>query len=108
MAQGLNVQRINAEFTNQVNYSAALLSAAAQNGIAPGSATFNAIAQATAGLESGARIKGSDNAVGWNARVLWQIDDKTRVGAHYRSSIKYRIARLRPRLLRSYVARCAS
>ena len=89
---GLNVQRINAEFTNQVNYSAALLSAAAQNGIAPGSATFNAIAQATAGLESGARIKGSDNAAGWNAGVLWQIDDKTRVGAHYRSSIKYRIA----------------
>ncbi len=89
---GLNLQHMSAEFTNQVNYSGALLSAAALNGFAPGSATFNAIALATAGLESGARIKGSDNATGWNVGVLWELDDKTRLGAHYRSSVKYRIA----------------
>ena len=42
-----------------------LLSAVALNGIAPGSAGFNAIGAATAGLESGARVKGSDNTYGW-------------------------------------------
>lgn len=89
---GLNFQRIDAEFTNQVNYSAALLGAAALNGIAPGSPTFNAIAQSTAGLESGARIEGSDNGYGWNAGVLFDLDGKSRVGAQYRSSIKYKIA----------------
>jgi long-chain fatty acid transport protein len=88
---GLNVQRISATFTNQVNYSAALLSAAAQAGIAPGSAAFNTIAQATAGLESGARIKGTDTAVGWNLGLLWDLDRDSRLGIHYRSAIKYNI-----------------
>jgi len=89
---GLNFQRMLAEFTNQVNYSAALLNAAAVSGIAPGSATFNAIAQATPGLESSVRIKGSDNAWGWNAGVLWDISPDHRVGLHYRSSVKYDIS----------------
>ena len=90
---GLNFQRIEAEFTNQVNYSAALLGAAVRPpaSIAPGSPTFNAIAQSTAGLESSARIEGSDNGFGWNAGVLFDLDDKSRVGAQYRSSIKYTI-----------------
>ena len=89
---GLNIQRIDATFTNQVNYSAALLQAAAQNGIAPGSATYNAIAQATPGLESGAHIEGSDTAYGWNVGLLWEFDKDRRIGVHYRSSISYDIA----------------
>ena len=88
---GLNFQRMLAEFTNQVNYSAALLSAAAANGVTPGSPTFNAIAQATPGLESSARIKGDDNAWGWNAGLLWDISPDHRVGLHYRSPVKYHI-----------------
>lgn len=89
---GLNIQRIDATFTNQVNYSAALLQAAALNGIAPGSATYNAIAQATPGLESGARVKGSDTAYGWNAGLLWEFDKDRRIGVHFRSSISYTVA----------------
>ena len=88
---GLNIQHMSAEFTNRVNYAGALLSAAALNGIAPGSAGFNAIAAATAGLESGARVRGSDNAYGWNAGLLWSLNDRSRVGLHYRSSMKYRL-----------------
>ena len=86
---GLNYQRIEAEFTNQVNYSAALLSAAATAGITPGSPTYMAIAQTTPGLESGARIEGDDDAWGWNAGLLWDISPQHRLGLHYRSSIKY-------------------
>lgn len=88
---GLNAQRMLAEFTNQVNYSAALLGAAAANGIAPGSATFNAIAAATPGLESHARIKGNDNALGWNAGVLWDLGPQQRIGLHYRSAMRYHL-----------------
>lgn len=88
---GLNVQRMVAEFTNDVNYSAALLSAAGANGIAPGSANFNAIAAATPGLVSAARIKGSDNATGWNAGLLWEISPQQRVGLHYRSAVRYQL-----------------
>jgi len=81
---GLNLQRIESEFTSQVNYTAALLQAAAQAGIALNPATV-------AGLESGARVEGGDNAWGWNLGVLWEIDTNSRVGAQYRSAIKFHI-----------------
>lgn len=89
---GLNVQHIKAEFTNQVNYAGALLNAAVLNGVVPGSAQFNALAAAAAGLESSARVKGSDTAYGWNAGLLFDVDDATRIGIGYRSSIKYRVS----------------
>lgn len=89
---GLNAQRIEATFTNDVNYSGALLSAAAANGIVPGSATFNAIAGATPGLSSQAVIKGSDNAYGWNAGVLWDLSPQQRMGLSYRSAMRYHIS----------------
>jgi long-chain fatty acid transport protein len=89
---GLNLQTIDATFTNQANYSAALLSAAAGSGIAPGSATYNAIAAATPGLESGVKVSGDDRAFGWNIGVLWEIDKNRRLGAHYRSAISYTVA----------------
>lgn len=89
---GLNAQRMLAEFTNQVNFSGALLSAAMANGIAAGSPTFNAIAAATPGLESHARIHGSDNGYGWNAGVLWDLGPQQRVGLHYRSALKYHLS----------------
>ena len=85
---GLNAQYIDATFTNQVNYSAALLSAAAGKVDA---ATLNAIAQSTANLESSVKVTGTDWAWGWNAGVLWEANKDTRLGAHYRSPIRYRI-----------------
>lgn len=88
---GANYQKIDGTFTSRVNYSGALLSAAAQAGYAPGSPTFNAIMKATPGLESGAEITGSDYAWGWNLGVLFEIDGTSRIGAHYRSAIKYRL-----------------
>jgi len=74
---GLNLQRIEAEFTNQVNYTVALAQAGGP---------------LVAGLESSARVKGADNAWGWNAGVLWEIDANSRVGAQYRSPMKFHIA----------------
>ena len=76
---GLDLQRIDAEFTNQVNYSGLLF---ANSGGAV----------AVPGLETAASVKGADNAWGWNAGVLWEIDANSRLGAHYRSSIKFHMA----------------
>jgi len=87
---GLNAQRMLAEFNNQVNYSGALLQAAGAAGLAP--ATIGALATATAGLESRASVKGSDNAWGWNIGALWALDAGSRVGLHYRSAVTYTIA----------------
>ena len=88
---GLNYQRIDAEFNNWVNYSAALLNAAAAQGVSPGTATFGAIAQSTPGLASTASVKGRDGAFGWNVGALWDLAPQARLGAHYRSRIRYRI-----------------
>ena len=89
---GANYQRIKATLTNNVNYSAALLQAAGQNGIAPGSPTFNAIAQATPGLDSKATITADDSAWGWNIGVAWDATPQLRLAAAYRSEMKYDVS----------------
>ena len=89
---GVNWQRIEATFTSKANYSAGLLAAAAAAGIAPGSPQFNAIAAATPGLESGVEVTGSDNAWGWNLGILVDIDKANRIGAQYRSAMKYTVS----------------
>jgi len=92
LGAGANYQQVKATFTNQANYSAALLGAAALAGIAPGSQTYNAIAAATPRLESSVNLTGDDWAWGWNAGLLWEIDKKNRIGVHYRSNIKYDVS----------------
>jgi long-chain fatty acid transport protein len=89
---GVNYQYLDATFTSNANYSAALLQAAALNGIAPGSPTYNAIAQATPGLQSNVDVSGSDSAWGWNLGVLFDIAPDHRLGAHYRSALKYTVS----------------
>lgn len=89
---GLNAQQLRAEFTNQVNYAGALLSAAVVGGEVPGSPSFNAIAAAATGLESSARTKVSDTAYGWNAGLMFDLDAHSRIGIGYRSGIKYRVS----------------
>ncbi len=88
---GVDYQQIKATLTNNVNYSAALLSAAAANGIAPGSPTFNAIAGVTPGLDSKATITGDDWAWGWNIGLAWDATPQLRLAASYRSEIKYNV-----------------
>lgn len=76
---GLNFQRIDAEFTNRVNYTAALFQGSG------GAVTLP-------GLETAARVEGSDSAWGWNAGLLFDLDANSRVGVSYRSPIKFKIA----------------
>jgi len=90
---GANYQKIDATLTKNVNYSAALAQAAGQ-AVAGGLLTpaqAAAVVQATPGLQASADIDGNDYAWGWNAGVLFDIDRNTRIGAHYRSSIKYQL-----------------
>ena len=86
---GVNYQRIKATFTNNVNYSAALISAAAAAGQ---SAAIPSLLATTPNLDAKANIDGDDTAWGWNLGVLFDIDRNTRIGASYRSSIKYTVA----------------
>ena len=90
---GVDYQQIKATFTSAVNYSAALAQAAQQaaaGGLIP-PATVAPFVAATGGLDSFANINGDDNAWGWNIGAIWDINPDMRVGAHYRSSLKYTV-----------------
>jgi len=91
---GINYQRIDAELTNSVNYSAGLAQAAQQaaaRGLIP-AALVPTIAGATAGLEAHAKVDGEDDAFGWNVGILVKLSSNTRLGASYRSSIEYDVS----------------
>ena len=42
-------------------------------------------------MQSFADTSGNDDSWGWNAGVLWQVTPQTRIGAAYRSPIKYEV-----------------
>ena len=94
LGAGVNWQQIKATLTNAVNYSGALATAAqqaAETGLIPPS-VIPPILAGTAGLESQAAVNGSDSAWGWNIGVLFEPDKDTRIGAQYRSAIKYTVS----------------
>ena len=85
-----------ATFTSNVNYSAALLSAApAQRHCSrrPNCGTHRAGHGGP--RRATPRSTGSDYAWGWNLGVLLDIDKASRIGAQYRSAIKYSSVRQR-------------
>lgn len=93
LGAGASYQHIKATLTSQVNYAAGIAQAAQQaaaGGLIPPAAVMPLIA-AYAGSESSANIDGNDNAWGWNIGFLFEPTKQTRIGAAYRSSIKYTI-----------------
>lgn len=88
---GANYQRIQAELTNSVNYTAVVaqgLQTLVAAGQVPAAAVPGLIA-ANAGLEGHTAVRGDDSAWGFNAGVLFEFSDDTRVGLSYRSTIDY-------------------
>lgn len=88
---GIDFQWIDAKLTNDVNYSAAIAQGA-QQAAAVGqipAAAIPGILAATRGLDSRATVTGDDTAWGFNVGALYEFNPNTRVGAHYRSRLKY-------------------
>lgn len=98
---GVNYQRIQAELTNSVNYTA-VVAQGLQNLVAAGQLSPTAVPGlilANAGLEGHTAVRGDDSAWGFNAGVLYEFSDDTRVGLSYRSTIDYTLegsVRFRP------------
>jgi long-chain fatty acid transport protein len=91
---GVSYQQIDATLTSKVNYAAAFaqgVSGLVAQGTIPPSAAPPLVGSAT-GLESDASVDGDDYSWGWNVGVLWQFNPQTRVGAAYRSKIKYQVS----------------
>jgi long-chain fatty acid transport protein len=88
---GVNYQRLQAELTNSVNYTAAI-GQGLQQLVAAGSlspAAVPTLLAANTGLEGHARVRGDDSAWGYNVGVLFSLSADTRLGLAYRSSIEY-------------------
>jgi long-chain fatty acid transport protein len=90
---GLDYQHIKAELSNSVNYSAVVAQGLQQlvlaGQIQP--AALPTLIGANAGLEGYTRLKGDDNAWGFNAGLLFELSDSSRLGLAYRSSMSYTV-----------------
>lgn len=88
---GLNYQRIDAELTNAVNYSAAVRQALGLQ-FSSGLITleqFTQLSNENLGLEGHARVRGDDSTWGFNLGMLFDVSEATRIGLAYRSSVDY-------------------
>jgi long-chain fatty acid transport protein len=93
LGAGIDYQRLDAELTNDVNYSA-VVAQGVQQLVAAGQlppATGAAIVAANAGLAGRARVRGDDDAWGFNLGALFELSKQTHIGLSYRSSIDYTV-----------------
>lgn len=91
---GISYQRLQAELTNAVNYSAVVAQGVQQlvaQGQLPAAAAPGIIA-ANAGLEGDARVRGDDSGYGFNVGMLFDLSAATRIGLSYRSAIDYDVS----------------
>jgi long-chain fatty acid transport protein len=91
---GVSYQRLEAELTNAVNYSAVIAQGVQQlvaAGQLPPAAAPGVIA-ANAALEGHARVEGDDASWGFNVGLLFEPTPATRIGLSYRSAIEYEVS----------------
>jgi long-chain fatty acid transport protein len=91
---GVSWQRLKATLTSKVNYAGAFATGVGGL-VAAGqlpATSAPVLIGAAAGLESGADVSGNDSSWGWDLGALWQANDVTRFGVHYRSKIKYDVS----------------
>jgi long-chain fatty acid transport protein len=84
---GVSYQWLDANLTQDVNYSGGLLLAGQAAGLSP--AQLAAVGAATPGLTSRGIINADDGAWGWNVGIAWDVSPQLRLAASYRSAIKY-------------------
>lgn len=90
---GISYQRLQAELTNAVNYTAVVAQGVQQmvalGQLAPEAAP--AVIAANLALEGGARVRGDDGAWGFNVGLMLDLSDATRIGLAYRSGMTYEV-----------------
>jgi long-chain fatty acid transport protein len=88
---GIDYQRLQAELTNAVDYSAVVAQGVQQLVAAqrlPPQAVPGILSGSTA-LEGRARVRGDDTGWGFNVGLLWDLSQYTHLGLSYRSEIAY-------------------
>lgn len=84
---GLDYQRLDAELSQAIDFGTACVAAEAGGTLPPGAcAAFGLSPQANDGKGV---VEADDDALGWNAGLLWEPSSSFRVGVHYRSELSY-------------------
>jgi long-chain fatty acid transport protein len=90
---GINIQYVDVKLSRAIDTSAACLSAASRGAVLP-AATCGALGLTTPGspaTDSQVRLEADDWSYGYNIGFLYEPSSNTRLGLHYRSSIKHRV-----------------
>jgi long-chain fatty acid transport protein len=85
---GVNAQYIRAELTRQVPYGAITLGRVLGSNPA-GCGSALAVSLGGCAAEGESKVQGHDWTLGWNIGAMMTLAPATRVGVHYRSSIKH-------------------
>jgi len=91
---GISYQYMNIELTNNIDSYGACINLAAQSqGAFTGADCVNAglTGLGIASTDSYVKLDGSSTEMGWNAGIIYDIDDKRRIGVAYRSAIKHNV-----------------
>jgi long-chain fatty acid transport protein len=91
---GISIQYLELELTNNIDsYGACINLAANSQGAFTGADCVNAglTGLGVASQDSAVKLDGDSLEFGWNAGILYDIDDKNRIGVAYRSSIKHNV-----------------
>ncbi|MBT8133655.1 MAG: OmpP1/FadL family transporter [Gammaproteobacteria bacterium] len=88
---GISIQYIDLELTNNIDSMAACLNLEAGFGV-PGSPCAGYTIPGNAAQDSSTKLDGDSTEFGWNTGLLFDIDDKNRIGVAYRSAIKHNVS----------------
>lgn len=91
---GFSIQYMEIELTNNIDsYGACINLAANSQGAFTGADCVNAglTGLSVASQDSHVKLDGDSLELGWNAGILYDVDDKSRIGVAYRSAIKHNV-----------------
>ncbi|MDT8281207.1 MAG: OmpP1/FadL family transporter [Gammaproteobacteria bacterium] len=92
---GLSVQYIDLSLSNNIDSFAACVNLTTQAGsTTPGTDCFNAglTGFGVASQDSKVKLTGDSLEIGWNAGLLYDVNDTNRIGVSYRSAIKHNVS----------------
>jgi long-chain fatty acid transport protein len=82
---GINIQYLDLELTNALNTGAICFGLT-------GGPTCSPPSPVPASGDSSVKLEGDSTEIGWNAGILFDVNEATRVGVAYRSSIRHNVS----------------
>lgn len=88
---GISIQYMELELTNNIDSMAACLNLDANFPLPPGTCDAYTV-PGNAAQDSSVKLDGDSTEMGWNAGLLFEVDDTSRIGVAYRSAIKHQVS----------------